>query len=108
MIKINGQSISDFWLLSVYGMLKGTGGVAVYKGQVLTKNLIIIEGMLVALNKEDGVNKLKQLYDTYKNGATLTAFNTTKQAKLKDINILRKRDGLNRVYFDVALVFEEV
>lgn len=108
MVLLNGQSLSDLLIANVYGVLKSSDGVAVYKGQVLSKRLIIVEGTLIANDENAGLTRIKQIYDAYKNSAQLTAFGTTKQVKLQDINVLGRRRGLKRVFFDIAIIFEEV
>lgn len=108
MFLLNNQSLSDFLTANIYGMLKSSDGVAVYRGQVLARRIIVIEGTLIAADETAGFNRIKQIYDAYKNGAQLTAFNTTKQVRLRDVNVLNRRRGLKRVFFDVALIFEEV
>lgn len=108
MFTLNNQSLTDFLTSNIFGMLKSTDGVALYRGQALTRRLIVIEGTLIAVDETAGLNRIKQIYDTYKNNTQLSALGTTKQVRLRDINVFNRRRGLKRVFFDITLIFEEV
>lgn len=94
---------------SVYGFYRKDGEtVTLYKGNVLGKKYIVLEGRFYAIDEQQALQTFQAWRTSYSSTTNLKIQNVTKQCVLKDIHVLNRYPALKGYVYIIALVFEEV